>query len=108
MIRSPDWSGNVALSWAHPTDFGQLSATANLYLTSTVPFTPDRQVTQPGYGLLNLTMGWASPDNVWKITATGENLTDKRYTTFSAQCLLGDCVAYGSPASWLIQVARTF
>lgn len=106
MIRSPDWSGNVALSWTRPTAFGQLSATANLYLTSTVPFTPDRQVSQPGYGLLNLSLGWTAPDKDWKITATGENLTDKRYTTFSAEGLLGDSVAYGAPASWLVQLVR--
>jgi iron complex outermembrane receptor protein len=48
MIRSPDWTGNLGLSWRRPSDSGLWSAEANLSLTSTVPFTPDRQLAQGG------------------------------------------------------------
>lgn len=108
MIRSPDWTGNVGLDWHKPTDIGQWSAGAHLALTSRVPFTPDRKLSQAGYALLNLNLGWKAPDGQWSLAASGQNITGKRYQTFSAEGLLGNSILYGAPATWSLQATRSF
>jgi len=108
MIRSPDWTGDAGVTWHTPSDIGTWNVAANLSLTSTVPFTPDRQLTQGGYGLLNLSAGWTAPDGAWSASVSGENVTDRRYQIFSAEGFLGHSIIYGAPASWRLQVARNF
>lgn len=106
MIRSPDWTGNVGIAWHRSTPFGKMNASASLYVTSTVPFTPDRQLAQAGYGLLNISLGWSTLDGMWSALVTGNNVTGQQYQTFATEGLLGRSSVYGSPASWLLTIGR--
>lgn len=106
MIRSPDWTGDAGLSWRVPSAAGTWNAAANLALTSTVPFTPDRQLAQGGYGLLNLSVGWTAPDAMWSLDINGDNVLNRRYQTFASEGFLGHSIVYGAPGSWLVRLER--
>lgn len=108
MIRSPDWTGNIDVAWHRSTAVGNWTSSANLYLTNTVPFTPDRQLAQDSYGLLNLSVGWSSLEGAWSVLATGNNVTGRKYQLFAAEGLLGRSSVYGAPASWLLTIDRHF
>jgi iron complex outermembrane receptor protein len=108
LVQSPDWTGNVGLDWHRRTEMGLWNAAVNLYLTSRVPFTPDRLLSQPGYGLLNVSLGWSTPDQLWSITASGRNITGQRYQTFSSISFLGNTLTYGTPADWTLRLERSF
>ena len=107
LVQSPDWTGSIGFDWHQPSDFGLWNAAANLYLTSRVPFTPDRQLSQAGYALLNLSAGWSPTDRSWSITASAQNITGARYQTFSSVGFLGNTLTYGAPLSWMLRLERS-
>jgi iron complex outermembrane receptor protein len=108
MLYSPDWTGNAGFAWHAQSDAGRWNAAANLYLTSRVSFAPGRQLSQAGYALLNLSLGWTAPNALWSVTASAENVTGRRYQAFSSLSFLGQSTVYGAPESWSLRVEQRF
>ena len=106
LVQSPDWTGNIGLDWHMPSTMGQWNVAANLYLTSRVPFTPDRLLSQSGYALLNLSAGWTTSDKTWSVTASAQNVADTRYQSFSSIGFLGNTLTYGAPLTWTLRLER--
>jgi iron complex outermembrane receptor protein len=77
---SPKASGNVGVQYqSDPRAFGRLTARAELYLSSKLYFREfnlplDRQ---DGYGRLNLSLTWDSPDERYSARAWATNVTDE-------------------------------
>ena len=83
VMRSPEWSGNASLTYKVPTEkSGTFSVTPSLYLTSRTWSDPANQYSIPAYGLLDMTINWTSPDERWKVSLIGKNLTDKYYISY--------------------------
>jgi iron complex outermembrane receptor protein len=83
---APTWKGSLGVD--HRIETGSfaditLGTTMNFQSKQLSLFSPDavqRQLgTIPAYALVNLSVGLASPDDKWKITAQVRNLFDKAY-----------------------------
>lgn len=108
MIRAPDWTGNLGVSYGLQTSVGTIGLAGNYYYSSRVPLMPAGQLSQDSYGLLSLSGSWTSQSDAWTLRLYGNNVTDEEYLIFSAGGFLGHNHIYGPPASWGAQVEFRF
>ncbi|MET3666721.1 TonB-dependent receptor [Caulobacter sp. 1776] len=81
--NTPQWTGNVSLTWR-----GELGG-GNLAITPMVSYRDDYQqfeqplplLDQKAFTLVDLTAIWTAPGGRYKLALTGKNLTDERYRT---------------------------
>jgi iron complex outermembrane receptor protein len=104
MLRTPEWTGNLALAWDRPVSFGRLAFSGNYYYTSDIPLSPGGELVQDAYGLLSLRAGWTSSDYGFSVSVYGNNILDEEYLIFSAAGFIGNNHIYGPPASWGVQI----
>lgn len=56
---------------------------------------------QPGYGVLNLSAAWTSPDGGLSIEVFGKNVLDEEYRAYTLNLgVLGTTSVYGPPSTW--------
>jgi len=104
MLRTPEWTGNLALNYNPKVGFGVLNFSGNYYYTSEIPLSPGGELTQPAYGLLSLRAGWTSKKGTVSVSVYGQNVLDETYLIFSAAGFLGNNHVYGKPASVGVQL----
>ena len=104
MLRTPEWTGNLAAFYSLPVSFGHLDFSGNYYYTDDIPLSPGGELVQEAYGLLSGRVGWTSKKGTVSISVFGNNLLDKEYLIFSAAGFLGNNHIYGPPRSVGVQV----
>ena len=79
--NTPEWTGNVSLTWTADLAGGLLAVTPMVsYRDSYQQFEqPLPLLDQKAYTLVDLTAIWTAPGNHYKLALTGKNLTDERY-----------------------------
>jgi iron complex outermembrane recepter protein len=109
MIRSPDYSGNLTGTYVQNTSVGTFDLSGTLFYSTKLYFDVGHYVVQPGYALLNATLGWKpSPDSKYRISLWGKNLTDKAYITETVITTSFDAVDYGRPRTGGIEFQAKF
>lgn len=111
LSRAPKWSGNA--SAAYTWDFAQAGdfvIEANLNFTSKIYFTAfhEEDMSQDGYGLLDLRGTYEPANRHWYVAAFIRNLTDKRYLTEEVANPTGvaQLTTTGNPATFVAGSAR--
>jgi len=81
--NTPEWTGNVSLTWRGNVAGGELT------ITPMVSYRDDYQqfeqplplLDQKAFTLVDLTASWAPESGRYRISVAGKNLTDERYRT---------------------------
>ncbi len=113
LVDTPKWSYSVSASYDVPFQWGSLTPRVDWSYRSTVynDALNHAEIAQDGYGLLNLSVSYHDPDNLWSVTAGGLNVLNQIYkesgfwdlpTTGIAEA------AYGRPAEWYLRIKRKF
>jgi len=81
--NTPEWTGNVSLTWTADVAGGLLAVTPMVsYRDAYQQFEqPLPLLDQKAYTLVDLTAIWTAPGGRYKLALTGKNLTDKTYRT---------------------------
>jgi iron complex outermembrane receptor protein len=81
--NTPEWTGNVSLTWRGDVAGGELTITPMVsYRDSYQQFElPLPLLDQKAFTLVDLTASWAPEGGRFKLSVTGKNLTDERYRT---------------------------
>ncbi|WP_425997795.1 TonB-dependent receptor [Caulobacter sp. DWR1-3-2b1] len=81
--NTPEWTGNVSLTWVGELAGGTLAVTPMVsYRDSYQQFElPLPLLDQDAFTLVDVTAIWTAPGNHYKLALTGKNLTDERYRT---------------------------
>jgi iron complex outermembrane receptor protein len=130
MVRSPDVTFNIGADYSHPLWNGELLATANLSYTSSYinqnastffstavnsagqvvvlnPSTEQRYV-QPGYVLLNLSIGWTDPSGHFTTKLYANNVTNTKYRITDSGGSFGDYAMWGEPVNYGVRFAYKY
>lgn len=116
MQNSPDWNGQIALSYFVNLDgYGELSLnTALSYRDDVRMFDSTASIIdQPSYSLWDASAVWSSINEDWKASVQLKNLTDERFRTggynFPATALEDAIVGfYGAPRTWTVALSYQF
>lgn len=103
--RSPKFSGTVGVSYTHDFMGGAAQLSGTFAYQSKVYFDPFEDVTQKGYGVLNLRAAWTTPDERWTVAVFGRNLTDKKYIVSIVQEPTSILQVYAHPATYGVEIA---
>jgi iron complex outermembrane receptor protein len=98
-IRSPEWTFNTTLNYAHDFAFGKLGVSGNLFFSSRVYFTPDDRIATGSYELLNLRTTWQPPGSRFRVGLWTRNLTGAKVINSTTITTFGDSVIYLPPRS---------
>ncbi|MBP7335979.1 TonB-dependent receptor [Niveispirillum sp.] len=111
---APKYQFGGEIGYTFQTDFGDITPRANLTWFDKVYFNHFNTVemSQPSRTMINLHLGWASPDGNWTASAYVKNLTDDVYfvgtnTNLDALAFSRSAV-YGDPLTFGINVTRSF
>src|SRR3984957_9496283 len=108
--ETPTATGTINLDYRQPLtqDAGTLTFNLNAAITSSYYFAPDNELNQPGYGLLNTSVLWASAHDGWTVRLWGKNLTDRIYALSLNQAPGTTAVSYAAPRTYGITVGKKF
>ena len=113
--NTPDWTGNVSLTYGLPLVAGRLAFTGSAsYRGATQQFElPIPLLDQSAYWLFDASVNWNSHDDRWQVGLHGHNLADKRYITsgynFPGAATDNSVLAfYGNPRSVSLSASYRF
>jgi iron complex outermembrane receptor protein len=75
-IRTPRATFNLGVDWAHPLAEGRLMVTANVFHSSRVYYDFLNVYSQNPYWMASGEISWSTPDERWKFSLWGKNITD--------------------------------
>lgn len=79
LIRTPDWTFNVAANYETYLGEGKLNANVSYYYNGGYFFEPDNRLRQNAYGLVNGEVRWTAPSDALYLRLWARNLLDKQY-----------------------------
>lgn len=97
MVRTPEFSGRVALDYETNFLSGTLRANAAYKYQTEIVFDPFGETRQPGYGLLDARISWTDPEDRYTFSLFGNNLTDETYYAVVTQQSESWPANYGHP-----------
>ena len=89
-------------------DRGALSYNVNAVITSKYYYSPDNELSQSGYGLLNGSILWTSAHDGYSVRLWGKNLTDRIYPLNVNQSPGATAASYAAPRTYGITVGKKF
>lgn len=108
MIRTPKWSGNAAVTYDMPAFDGTLSISGNAFFSGRVYYDVANRAQQKPYQIYNASLSWTTPDDHWRVTIFGENLSDEVYVQSLLVSGLGYNVNFGRPATYGARLTYQF
>jgi iron complex outermembrane recepter protein len=108
--QTPTATGTLNIDYRQPLthDAGELTYTLNTVINSSSYYAPNNEIRQPGYGLLNGSILWASAQDGWTVRLWGKNLTDKIYAYSVNQSPGAIAASYAPPRTYGITVGKKF
>jgi iron complex outermembrane receptor protein len=113
--NTPDWTGNLSLTYGFPLFAGRLSLTGSAaYRGATQQFEiPIPLLDQDAFWLFDASVNWTSDSGKWKAGFFGRNLGDERYITsgynFPGAATDNSVLAfYGNPRTYTATVEYRF
>lgn len=107
MIRTPELTANVTLTYHRPLQTGALEASVTGAYNSGFFWDPGNRVEQDAYTLVNAQLTWISPQHRYRVSLWGQNLTDETYVIYGNTTGTGDSAAYGRPITYGISVSAS-
>ncbi len=111
---TPAWTYSLSGEFRQPlAGAGEIQMRADWQWRSEVSFQleADPLERQPGYGLLNLRATWVLPDERFRVSLFGTNVTDREYLTNAQDSRSGNGVAFGGvgrPREWGLELDARF
>jgi len=112
--RSPEWQMSVAAELGFDLQGGRLTFRGEYYWQDETYFRAfnREEFKQDSYGILNLWATYLAPDETWRISAFGKNLSDEQYATnvFLEALFFGapPLANIGPPRTWGIELGYRF
>jgi iron complex outermembrane recepter protein len=104
LLRAPDMTYNLGMLLEVPVSVGSVGANLDWFWTDKFFWDVDNRLESKAYGTLNGQLFWNSADEKYTVSLYGENLTDKKYTTYEVgQTGIGDTYVPGAPRQYGIE-----
>jgi iron complex outermembrane receptor protein len=106
---SPKWTADVSPLYNVPLgNKGMVSLGVTFSYTAGFYYEPDNRFHQSSYGLVNASVNWADPTDLWSARLWGKNLTNRAYTVAEYAQTNADYAQYAPPRTFGVTVSRHF
>jgi iron complex outermembrane receptor protein len=79
---------------------GTVDFSAGDYYNSGFYWNPDNRVKQTAYNLVNSSLTWTAPKQIWDVRVWGKNLLSRRYYSFETDQSFGDDASPAAPLTF--------
>jgi iron complex outermembrane recepter protein len=97
MIRTPELTANIGISYSQSFPKGRLNAALNEYVSSQYFWDASNRLKQPAYQILNAELGWSPAGSNWTLSVWSKNLANALYEYYVTDSATGDDVSYAPP-----------
>lgn len=108
LIRSPDFSGNVGVTWVAPVGGGELTTSARLSYRDGFSWDPSGRVPEGANTMVNGSIAYDSADKSWGVGIKGENILGSKYQIYGGSVDVADYYSAGAPATYSVFVNFRF
>ena len=108
LIRTPPWTIDVGANYHWPLFNGRLTLSGDFYSSGSFYWDVANLFKQGNYNLLSASVTWASNDHRWRLSISGENLTDAAVTDSMVLSANGAAVNYMHPLSVIGSISYNF
>jgi iron complex outermembrane receptor protein len=106
--RSPEWSGNLSLTYDTQLGGGDLKLNTNASYQSKTYFDPNGAAEQDGYALVNASAAYTPKESAFTFSVLATNVTDSKYLIQVLGTPVGFGQIYGEPRSYMLRVAYRY
>jgi iron complex outermembrane recepter protein len=99
-VRSPDFVGNFTVDYRYTLTQGTVDFSTGDYYNSGFFWNPDNRVKQPAYDLINASLTWTAPAQIWDVRVWGKNLSSRRYYSYATDQQFGDDASPAAPLTF--------
>jgi len=108
MQRTPEFTGNIGMSYETDLGGGRLQLSGNLYYSSSFFFDATEQFKQRGFETLSARIQWTDPSDRFTLAIFGDNLTNDRHLNQVLSNTIGTGAGWNSPVSYGAQLTAKF
>lgn len=108
VIRTPDFTVNLGVSYAWQMAAGEVVASANYYYNDGYFWEPENRHEQPSYELVNADLSFTTADEEWKFKFFVKNLMDEEYSYYGNSSAAGDAVSAAPPRTFGVAAEYRF
>jgi iron complex outermembrane receptor protein len=99
MIRTPELSGNLGVTYEQPLANGRLQVNGSIYYNGGFFWEAGNRLRQDAYTTLAGRVSWTPASARYRVSMWGRNLTDELYALYVVDTTAADAVAYARPLS---------
>lgn len=108
LVKAPKFTASAGLSYVATMENGKITANVRGQYTGAFPWEPSGRLRQNGYVVVNAGIGYEA-DEGWGVRFEGTNLTDAKYSTFTASSApTGDFYTPSDPTLYQIVASLKF
>ncbi|SCW35156.1 iron complex outermembrane recepter protein [Sphingobium faniae] len=107
-IRTPKYTASLNASYEFATSVGHFELSSTLTYNDGYAISVDNGFQQPSYTLLNTSVGWKSPRNVWGVRVWARNITDEYYYASANKGGSGESFVPAPPRTYGITLSARF
>jgi iron complex outermembrane recepter protein len=108
IIKAPEWTANVRLTYTADVMDGKLSASVNSAYNSSFFWQAANLTRAASKNILNARLSWTDPKDRYTFSAWGTNLSNQIYSTYSSPNTRGDTETWAQPRQVGVGVAMKF
>jgi iron complex outermembrane recepter protein len=97
IIKAPDWTTNVRLTYTADVMDGKLAATVNSAYNSGYTWQAGDLTKVKGYNLINARLSWTNPGDRYTLSLWGTNLSNQIYSTYTSPNTRGNTQTFAQP-----------
>ena len=112
--HTPEWTANIGIAYIHHATWGRLTSRLDWSYKSKIFFdAPNTEAIAEGaINLLHAGITYRDPSNLWNVTFSVSNLTDKLHRTTGNSSLHASSgyaeSVYAPPREWSLKISREF
>lgn len=107
--RAPEWTFSIGARYEQPVSFGVVGGSANVYYNDGFFNDFANRFAQDDYTLVNASLFAAfGPNESYRVTLWGKNLTNAKYYSFGTATALGDFVAPNFGRQYGVRLGLSF
>jgi iron complex outermembrane receptor protein len=108
LIKAPDWTANLSLTYAATVMEGEFVATVNDAYNSGYNWQAGDFTKESSFNLVNMKVSWTEPKDRYTFSVWGTNLTDEIYSTYTSPNTRGNTQTFAQGRQVGVGVAAKF
>ncbi len=108
LVNAPRWTANGSADYTIPTENGNFLADVTFSYRGKTFVASDNRLVIPAFTVVNSSLSWTSPNNLYKVQLWVHNLGNTLYYAARTETTVGDLQTFAPPRTYGFTLTRNF